>query len=162
MSQTAEDIIRGEWDLLKQTGLLTQIGGSAGPQKCKGIYNMFKWNALMFGPKNSPYNGYMFKFEIEFPTDYPNSAPRVFCRTPIYHMNINTDGKVCVASITNNNEWKKAGNISAVLLSIFMILNRPNPGSPYRDDIATLYKENREEYNRKVKEHCAQNAIPIS
>lgn len=162
MNQTPEDIIKGEWDLLKKTGLLSQICCTAGPQKCKGIYNMFKWNALISGPKNSPYNGYMFKFEITFPNDYPNSRPTVYCKTPVYHMNINTDGRVCVRSITNDNDWKKAGNISAVLLSIFMIFKRPNPDSPYRSEIANLYNSNREEYNKEVKKYCAEHAISIS
>ena len=54
MIKTAEEIIREEWDLLKKSGLLSQIGCSAGPKKTKGIYNMFLWNALLTGPKNSP------------------------------------------------------------------------------------------------------------
>ena len=160
MTKTAQDIIKEEWDLLKQTGLLSQISCSAGPKKCKKTYNMFEWNALMCGPKNSPYSGYMFQFEIKFFPDYPNSAPKIFCKTPVYHMNINTDGAVCVNSI--KDRWKKTLNISEVLFSIFSIFSRPNPRSPHRGDIARLYEENREEYNKKVKEYCAEHAIPIS
>ncbi len=159
MSKTPEDIIRDEWDMLKKSGLLSQIGCSAGPIRTKGIYNMFKWKALMRAPKNSPYDGYLYQFEIEFPKDYPNSAPKVNCKTNIYHMNISTDGKVCVSSV--KDEWGKAKNISTVLLSIFIIFNKPNPGSPYRSDIAKLYRENLQEYEKRVKEHCAKYAMKI-
>ena len=161
MTKTAEEIIRDEWDLLKKSGLLSQIGCSAGPQKTKGIYNMFKWNALLSGPKNSPYKGYMFKFEISFPTNYPDSPPTVTCKTDVYHMNISTSGDVCVSSIKNNAKWKTAQDISTVLLSIFIIFSKPNPNSPYRGDIAKLFNSNREEYEKNVKEHCAKHAIKI-
>jgi ubiquitin-protein ligase len=159
MSKTPEDIIRDEWDMLKKSGLLSQIGCSAGPIRTKGIYNMFKWKALMRAPKNSPYDGYLYQFEIEFPNDYPNSAPKVYCKTDMYHMNISTEGRVCVSSV--KDEWGKAKNISTVLLSIFIIFSKPNPGSPYRGDIAKLYSENIQEYERRVKEHCAKYALKI-
>ena len=74
----------------------------------------------MRAPESSPYKGYLFQFEINFPEDYPNSPPIVFCKTNMHHMNINTDGKVCVDSV--NDDWGKDKNISTVLLSIFIIL----------------------------------------
>lgn len=161
MTKSAEEILREEWDLLKKSGLLSQIGCSAGPKKTKGIYDMFLWNALIRAPKNSPYSGYMFKFEIKFPSDYPNSAPIVTCKTKIYHMNIHKNGDVCVSSIKEGNKWKTARDISTVLLSIFIIFSKPNPNSPYRREIADLYQSNYEEYEKKVKEDCANNAIKI-
>ena len=33
MTESSEQIIRNEWDLLKKSGLLSQIGCSAGPKK---------------------------------------------------------------------------------------------------------------------------------
>ena len=162
MSKKPEEIIREEWDVLKQSGLLSQISCSAGPKKNKGIYDMFEWNALMAAPKKCPYSGYMFKFEIKFPKDYPERPPEVFCKTKnIYHMNINTDGRVCVASITEQSRWKEFQNISTVLKSIFIIFAKPNPDSPYRGEIAELYNSNPQEYEKNVKENCAQNAIKI-
>jgi ubiquitin-protein ligase len=159
MTLSPEQIIRNEWDLLKKNGLLSQIGGSAGPKKKT---NLFEWNALIVAPKNSPYNGYMFQFEIIFPKDYPAHPPTVRCKTNVYHMNISSSGDVCVSSIKNNNDWKNAFDISSVLFSIFIIFSKPNPGSPYNRDIADLYNSNRAEYERKVKEHCARYAMKIS
>ena len=124
----AQNIIREEWDLLKKSGLLSQIGCSAGPQKiAKGKYNLLKWKALMSAPKNSPYKGYMFKFEIDFPENYPNSPPKVTCKTDVYHMNISSGGDVCVSSIKEDNDWKAAQDISTVLLSIFIEETQTSP-----------------------------------
>lgn len=167
MSISAEDKIREEWDLLKSSGLLSQIGCTAGPQKirnkgAKNSYNLFKWNAIMRGPKNSPYNGYMFKFEITFPSDYPNKRPTVICKDKnMYHMNISTSGSVCVSSITSDEGWGRAQDISTVLLSIFIIFSKPNPDSPHRGEIAKLYKEDKKKYEEKVKEECAKFALKI-
>lgn len=158
---TPEETLRKEWDLLKKSGLLSQIGCTAGPQKRGKICNMFKWNALMTAPKSSPYNGYMFKFEIEFPKNYPNSPPTIYCKTKIYHMNINDSGKVCVSSVTDDKKWQIRHDISTVLLSIFVIFEKPNPHSPYQDDIAELFNDNFEQYKNNVKENCEKYAIKI-
>lgn len=173
----AEEALRKEWDLLKTSGLLSQIGCSAGPERIgrgpnkKPIYNMFKWKALMTGPKKSPYSGYLFEFEITYPYNYPEKPPNVNCKTNIYHMNVSTSGNVCVAStkerpqyISENekkNYWTEAGDISTVLLSIFCILAKPNPRDPYRSDLAELYDKNPEEYEKNAKEHCQKNAKKI-
>ena len=76
-------------------------------------------------------------------------------------MNISSSGDVCVSSIKDNNKWKTAQDISTVLLSIFIIFSKPNPLSPYRGDIAKLYTSNYEQYEKNVKECCAENAIKI-
>lgn len=168
---TAKEKLEAEWDMLKKSGLLCQIGCSAGPQilkreNRKPVYNLFKWNATIQGPKKTPYEGYLFNFEINYPDDYPDKPPSVTCKTKIYHMNISTDGDVCVSSIHQNKDkneliWKDAGNISEVLLSIFCILGKPNTDSPYRGDLAKLYLEKREEYNKNARECCQINAMKI-
>jgi ubiquitin-protein ligase len=122
--EEAEARLRNEWDWLKKSGLLSQIGCSAGPMRTKGIYNLFKWKALMKAPESSPYSGYLYKFEINFPEDYPNSAPEVYCKTDMYHMNIDTDGRVCVDSV--NSDWGRAKNINTVLFSIFVMASLQN------------------------------------
>lgn len=157
----AEQQLRNEWDLLKTSGLLSQIGGSAGPKKIgKKQYNMFEWNALIKAPKNSPYNGYMFQFEIKYPENYPEEAPKVKCVTKIYHMNIKeTTGDVCVSSIKNPNGWANAKSISEVLKSIFVIFKKPNKNSPYNGEMAKVYNTNPEQYEKNIKEYCEKYAI---
>ena len=157
----AEATLREEWDLLKTSGLLSQIGCSAGPKRIrKGIYNMLEWNALIKAPKNSPYNGYMFQFEIIYPPNYPEKAPKVKCKTKIYHMNIReSDGDVCVTSIKNNSKWAEAKSISEVLKSIFVIFKKPYPGSPYNSNMAKVYNTDPQQYENNVKEYCEKYAI---
>lgn len=162
-ASNAETKLREEWDLLKTSGLLSQIGCSAGPKRIrKGIYNMFEWNALIKAPKNSPYNGYMFQFEIKYDENYPAKAPSVKCLTKIYHMNIREyDGDVCVDSIKKKDGWEQAKDISTVLKSIFVIFKKPYPESPYQKKMADLYNTDRQKYLKNVKEYCEKYAIKV-
>merc|ERR1712131_339068 len=50
--------------------------------------NMYKWHGIIIGPKDTPYEGGIFRLEITFPTDYPFKAPRVDFITRIYHCNV--------------------------------------------------------------------------
>ena len=77
-------------------------------------------------------------------------------------MNIATDGDVCVSSIKEKEGWVKAGDISSVLLSIFVILGRPNTDSPYRNNLAQLYIKNKKEYEDNAREECRKYATQIS
>ena len=167
----AEEVLRKEWELLMKTGLLCQIGCTAGPRIIKRegkkpIYDMLNWNALIKGPKKSPYEGYMFKFEIKYTEDYPKVAPKVTCKSNIYHMNISLSGDVCVSSIKEKEGWAKAGDISTVLLSIFCILAKePDKNalsSPYRGDLRDLYLDNKDKYYKNAREECKKYGIKIS
>jgi len=46
------------------------------------------------GPKDSPYAGGKYKLGIEF-ENYPFKFPKIAFITPIYHPNIEKDGKLC-------------------------------------------------------------------
>ena len=56
--------------------------------------NEFKWNAVLVGPADSPYEGGQFKLDIQFPMDYPNKPMRVKFETHIFHPNINWNGEI--------------------------------------------------------------------
>ena len=155
---SSEQIIRNEWDRIKKNPILSEIGCSAGPKKKS---NMFDWNAVIMGPKNSPYDGYLFKFTIHFENDYPNTPPKVKCVSPVKHMNISSSGNVCVQSITNQDKWNEIKDVSSILLSIFVIFKKPNPGSPYDHNLADLFRNDIKKYEEEIKTFCKNNAIKI-
>ena len=62
-------------------------------------------------------------------------------------MNIReSDGDVSVTSIKDNNKWIEAKSISEVLKSLFVIFKRPDPGSPYKLNMANVYNINCKQY----------------
>ena len=107
---------------------------SAGPMDD----DMFRWQATVMGPTESPYEGGIFYLLISFPPDYPYKAPKITFETRIYHPNINTNGGICLDIL--KNEWSPALTISKVLLSICSLLTDPNPDDPLMPEIAALYK----------------------
>jgi ubiquitin-conjugating enzyme E2 D/E len=120
---------------------------SAGPLEES---DMFTWEAVLFGPPDTPYAGGVFNANIQFPLDYPFKPPRVMFTTKIYHPNINAQGFICLDILKQN--WSPALTISKVLLSVLSMLSDPNPNDPLVPDIADQYVKNRAEYELIARE----------
>ncbi len=151
----AEEYIRNELDKIKHSGLLTSIGCSAGPQKKT---NIFKWNILLKGPKNSCYEKGLFKLLLEFPDNYPNEPPNIKFVTKIYHPNISfDDGTICVSS--KSTEWEQHKNLITVIYSIFDLLKKPNESHGLNNDALLLYKNDKKEFQKMATEFTEKNAL---
>ncbi|PSC72517.1 ubiquitin-conjugating enzyme E2 2 [Micractinium conductrix] len=120
-------------------------GVNASPQ----AENIMRWNAVIFGPDGTVWDGGVFKLSMEFSEDYPNKAPVVKFRTNLFHPNIYADGGICLDIL--QNQWSPIYDVSAILTSIQSLLSDPNPNSPANSEAARLYNEDRKEYNRRVK-----------
>jgi len=110
--------------------------------------NIYKWEAIIFGPSDSPYEGGVFKLSIEFPEDYPFRPPHVLFITKVYHPNISASGSICLDIL--KSKWSPALSISKVLLSIESLLTDPNPNDPLVADIANLYKTDIAAYKERA------------
>ena len=116
-----------------------------------------EWIVTMDGPKDSPYMGGKFKISIKFPSGYPKKVPIVKFQTPIYHLNINSEGTICLSSLT----YKYNENISIIdiLTQIFMMLTSPNIDSPLVGfDIIKEYNEDYSGYLAKAREMTREHA----
>lgn len=119
--------------------------------------DIFHWYAIIMGPQDSPYDGGIFRLDINIPLNYPFSAPRIRFITKMYHPNISSEGTICLDILKNN--WSPTLTIKKVLLSISSLLTDPNPDDPLDSGAARLYKENIIEYNNKVKEYVIKYAL---
>ena len=126
---------------------------SAGPINV----DLFKWQATIIGPTDSPFSGGIFFLEIIFPYEYPFKPPKCRFITKIYHPNINSNGGICLDILKNN--WSPALTISKVLLSICSLLTDPNPDDPLVPEIATLYTTHREKYDNTAREWTRRYAV---
>jgi len=105
--------------------------------------NMMKANAIIIGPKDTPYENGILYFIIEFPHDYPFRPPKVgYLSHSRYriHPNLyrgtshdNFIGKVCLSSINtwSGPKWTTIMHIGSILLSIQSLLcNNPLHNEP--------------------------------
>jgi ubiquitin-conjugating enzyme E2 D/E len=118
--------------------------------------NILKWSGYIFGPVGSPYQGGIFRLEIEFPPNYPFKPPKIYFKTKLYHPNISESGGICLDIL--KNMWSPALSISKVLLSISSLLTDPNPNDPLSPDVASVYKSNRKLFDQTAREWTAQYA----
>ena len=84
-------------------------------------------------PNDGPYSNGKFEFEITYddPCDYPCSAPRVVCTTPVYHPNIDTedggDTNVCLSLF---DEWESQNTLEDVVQGLLFLFYNPNIEDP--------------------------------
>jgi ubiquitin-conjugating enzyme E2 D/E len=120
---------------------------SAGPVNEADFFN---WEAVIFGPSDSPFAGGIFRLTIRFPSDYPFKPPIVTFKTKIYHPNINSAGGICLDIL--KGQWSPALSVSKVLLSILSLLTDANPNDPLMPDIARQFTNDRAAYDAAAKE----------
>jgi ubiquitin-conjugating enzyme E2 D/E len=118
--------------------------------------DMFHWEATIIGPTKTPYEGGIFKLDINFSPEYPFKPPIIKFVTKIYHINISVRGDICLDIL--KDQWSPALNVSRTLLSICSLLNEPNPESALEQDHARLYMNNRDEYMKHAREWTAKYA----
>jgi ubiquitin-conjugating enzyme E2 D/E len=119
--------------------------------------NIFKWNASIVAPEDTPYSGGTFYLTINFPSDYPFKPPKIRFVTKIYHPNISVDGSICLDILKSN--WSPALTVSKTLLSLSSLLTDPNPDDPLVAEAANLYRNNRKAYDAKAREWTLQYAV---
>ncbi len=130
--------------------------------------NIFEWKIAIIGPKDTSYKGGVFSVIIKFPENYPEKAPDVFFKTPVYHVNINPF-KVNIkgveslghAYINILNDWKPETKIRLILKHIYNLFYLPDPNSPYIYDRADELKNKRLLYEDKIRYFTKKFANPM-
>lgn len=124
--------------------------------KMKGD-DMYHWEAILYGPDGSLYEGSKYLLDIVLPQDYPHSPLNIKFITPIEHVNVNTSGNICLDIL--KNKWVPTQNMISVLISICALLSDPNPDDAFNSDLAHLYRVDKESYLRKIKKSCEKNQV---
>lgn len=106
--------------------------------------------AQVQGPEGTPYADRYFQLKLVFSSDFPNSPPRGFFLTKIYHPNVDiSTGAICVNTL--KKDWSPTVTLSHVLGVIRCLLIVPFPESSLNDEAGKLFMESYEEYARRAK-----------
>jgi len=126
--------------------------------------DLYKWQIIVEGPNDTPYQGGYFQATLNFPPEFPSKPPEMRFTTPgFWHPNVYKDGKVCISILHEAKEdqfnqqesidekWRPILSIEAVIISVMSMLSEPNFESPANIDASVMWKKNPEEYKKKVK-----------
>lgn len=101
--------------------------------------DLFKWEATIFGPPDTPFEGGVYKVLLRIPTDYPMVPPTAQFLTKIFHPNISfPQGEVCLDIL--KSKWTPAWTISSVCRAILTLLGDPEADSPFNVDAGNLIR----------------------
>ena len=126
--------------------------------------DFYKWSVIFTGPEDTIYEGGFFKAILSFPEDFPQNPPEMRFITEMFHPNIYKDGKVCISilhspgvDVFNSQEkaeerWRPSLGVEQILLSVISMLNAPNCDSPANVDAAVMFRNNRKDYEKKVRQ----------
>ena len=121
---------------------------------------MYKWQATIIGPKDTPYYEGEFFINIEYPRDYPRRSPKFVMITRIFHPNINREGRICcyVFNRDGDNYWKDNYDIRYAISSIIESMKNPIIECHCSPEIRNLYLTDRIKFESKAKEYTKKYA----
>lgn len=130
-------------------------GGEEGPR-------LDLLDAEINGASDTPYEGGVFRLEIHLPPEYPLKPPRVRFVTPIYHPNIDDQGRICLDSLSMppKGAWKPSLNISTLLTTIQALMSSPNPDDGLMVDITDEFRRNPALFKKKARDATIKHATP--
>ncbi|RPB22824.1 ubiquitin-conjugating enzyme [Terfezia boudieri ATCC MYA-4762] len=134
--------------------------------------NVMTWNAVIIGPADTPFEDGTFRLVMHFEEQYPNKPPSVKFISQMFHPNVYATGELCLDIL--QNRWSPTYDVAAILTSIqrwvtqyrclvygtepstdagiYSLLNDPNTSSPANVEASNLYKDNRREYVKRVRD----------
>jgi len=88
---------------------------------------------------------------MEFSEDYPTKPPRCQFTPVIFHPNVYPSGTVCLSILNEDKGWRPALTVKQLLLGIQDLLDEPNELDPAQADPFKLFRDDKEEYRRRVR-----------
>lgn len=121
-------------------------------------------DAEICGAADTPYERGLFRLEVHIPPEYPLKPPRVRFVTPIYHPNIDSQGRICLDTLTMppKGAWKPSLNVATLLTTVQALMSSPNPDDGLMVDITHEYRRNPALFQKKARAFTDKHASPAN
>ena len=124
--------------------------------------NIYKWEAAVQGPPDSPYEGGMFLLEISFSESFPFQPPKVTFKTKIDHFSINSNGEIDLDILKKNN-YTPLLTVHTVLQLIYRNLSQSSSSDSNGADSPGYFKKVRKTRLEREFAECKKNtSIKVS
>ncbi|CBI19650.3 hypothetical protein VitviT2T_027689 [Vitis vinifera] len=100
-------------------------------------------------PDEGFYGGGDFVFSFEVPLMYPHEAPKVKCKTKVYHPNIDLAGNVCLNIL--REDWNPVLNINTIIYGLYHLFTQPSHEDPLNPDAAALLRASSQGFQAVVR-----------
>ncbi|XP_025090086.1 probable ubiquitin-conjugating enzyme E2 7 [Pomacea canaliculata] len=123
--------------------------------------DVYKWEVVIYGPPDTLYEGGYFKAHLYFPKEYPNRPPKMKFVSEMWHPNIDQEGNVCISILHEpgddkygyekaSERWLPIHTVETILVSVISMLADPNDESPANVDAAKMWREQPEDFKKRV------------
>ncbi|XP_058078440.1 ubiquitin-conjugating enzyme E2 22-like isoform X2 [Magnolia sinica] len=113
--------------------------------------------AYIEGPAGTPYENGVFRMKLLLLHDFPQSPPKGYFLTKIFHPNIATNGEICVNTL--KKDWNPSLGLRHVLLVVRCLLIEPFPESALNEQAGKMLLENYEEYAKHARLYTGIHAL---
>jgi len=105
--------------------------------------------ALIDGPAGTPYAAGVFRVKLTLNKDFPQTPPKAYFLTKIFHPNVAANGEICVNTL--KKDWKPDLGIKHILLTIKCLLIVPNPESALNEEAGKMLLERYDDYSQRAR-----------
>ncbi|KAK1615387.1 hypothetical protein QYE76_020904 [Lolium multiflorum] len=109
------------------------------------------------GPGGTPYENGIFRMKLVLSCDFPQTPPKGFFVTKIFHPNISSRGEICVNTL--KKDWNPTHGLRHVLLVVRCLLIEPFPESALNEQAGKMLLENYEDYARHARLYTSIHAL---
>ncbi|XP_020589811.1 ubiquitin-conjugating enzyme E2 22 [Phalaenopsis equestris] len=109
------------------------------------------------GPAGTPYENGIFRMKLLLSNDFPQSPPKGYFITKIFHPNIATNGEICVNTL--KKDWNPSLGLRHVFTVIRCLLIEPFPESALNEQAGKMLLEDYDEYARLARLYTGIHAL---
>jgi len=122
-----------------------------------GSLNLMEWEVGIPGKAGTLWENGLYKMLMSFPDEYPSKPPKCKFTPPLFHPNVFPSGTVCLSILDEEKAWKPGITIKQILLGIQDLLTDPNVNDPAQSDAYTMFKNDRNAYDRRIRQQAKEN-----
>ncbi|KAK3830282.1 MAG: ubiquitin-conjugating enzyme/RWD-like protein [Linnemannia gamsii] len=125
--------------------------------------NYFEWEAVIEGPKDTPYEGGIFPAVLTFPQNYPDAPPTVKFNCQMFHPNIDLEGVVRIPLLQGGQQqagkdtWSSTDGVEKVLKEVSYVLTHPDLPIAVNTEASNVWSTDRKQFDEVVRSTVRNN-----